>query len=240
MPIEPIQSGLQSSISLPPSRVIWTGTDAASRVSSKHFGEAIPDVADIRANPALLEMFGRLGVLERLRRKLNTLSRKRARLVPGKKTVACALRACEETDFEDVIFAGVEFAEEYRGEEDTMAGVLAHEYGHLLSDWTKGLNPDAMTWEEIFERRKEEEAAADGYAGKMLFQMGYSPEGMVKFLKKIQKKECLKYHSPSTREAIIRRAFSEAHRKQNQMVNLRSMFSGIASNPFTAKLIAVA
>ncbi len=233
-----LQTGSPMSNLLP--RVTWGGGGSTAPVSSKHFGEAIPDIADIRNNPVLMNLFSRLGMLYRLQKKLNVLSRKNARIVPAKKTIACALRGCEETDGQDVVFAGVEFLEDHQHEEATVAGVVAHEYGHLLSDWNKGLNPDDFSWEEIFEMRKEEEAAADGYAGKMLYQMGYKPEGMIQFLNKIQKKECHKYHSPATREAIIRRAFEDTRRKQNQMVNLKSMFREISSNPFTQRLIAVA
>lgn len=221
-------------------RVGWAGGSPDPGVYRKQFGEPIPDMADIRNNPVMLDLFSRLGMLARLQRKLNTLSRKKGQIVPAKKTIACALRACEETDGQDVVFAGVEFLEQYYGEEETIAGILAHEWGHLLTDWTEGLNPDAMSWEEIFEMRKEEEASADAYAGKMLFQMGYSTEGMVRFLGKIQKKECVKYHSPGTRAEIIRRAFEETRRKRNQMINLRSLFPALTSNPFTARLIAVA
>ncbi len=220
-------------------RVTWGG-GASAPVSSKHFGEAIPNIADIRNNPVMLNLFSRLGMLYRLQKKLNVLSRRNARIIPAKKAIACALRACEETDFQDVVFAGVEFLGDHHGEEDTVAGVIAHEYGHLLSDWNRGLNADDFSWEEIFEMRKEEEAAADAYAGKMLHLMGYKPEGMIRFLGKIQKKECHKYHSPATREAIIRTAFDQTRRRQNQMINLKSLFKEIASNPFTAKLIAVA
>ena len=220
--------------------VRWTGGGDPA-VYRKHFGEPVPDIADIRNNPVMRDLFSRLGLLARIQRKLNTLSRKKGQIVPAKKTIACALRACEETDGQDVVFAGVEFLEQHHGEEDTIAGILAHEWGHLLADWTEGLNPDAMSWEEIFELRKEEEASADAYAGKMLFQMGYSAEGMIRFLNKVQKnKECLKYHSPATRAAIIRTAHTEARRRQNQMINLKSMFREIGSNPFTARLIAVA
>lgn len=218
--------------------VRWGGGDPG--VYRKHFGESIPDLTDIRNNPVMLGLFSRLGMLARIQRKLNTLSRKKGKIVPAKKTIACALRACEETDFQDLVFAGVEFLAEYQGEEETIAGVLAHEWGHLISDYTKGLNPDEMTWDEIFDLRKDEEASADSFAGKMLFEMGYSPEGMIRFLNKVQKnKTCLKYHSPATRAAIIRTAYAEACRRQRQKVNLKSMFQ-IGSNPFTARLIAVA
>jgi hypothetical protein len=238
--IDPISlntaGGLQTTLLRP---VRWTGGDNVP-VYRKHFGEPIPDVANIRNNPLMLDLFSRLGMLARLQSKLNTLSRKKGRIIPAKKTIACALRACEETDNQDIVFAGVEFLGHYHTEEETIAGVLAHEWGHLLSDWTEGLDPDRMSWEQIHELRKEEEAAADGFAGKMLYQMGYSPNGMVKFLSKIQKKECAKYHSTATREAIIRTAFTKAQRIQHQAQAISAAIRPVFSNPFTQKLIAVA
>jgi hypothetical protein len=103
-------------------------------------------VANIRNNPLMLDLFSRLGMLARLQSKLNTLSRKKGRIIPAKKTIACALRACEETDNQDIVFAGVEFLGHYHTEEETVAGVLAHEWGHLLSelDRRSGSRPDEL------------------------------------------------------------------------------------------------
>jgi hypothetical protein len=219
--------------------VRWGGGEAGP-VSGKHFGEPIPQIVDISRNPDLIALFSRVGMLPRIQNKLNVLSRKRGRIVPAKGTVASALNGCEETGFEDVVFAGVDFLKEYKGEEETVAGVLSHEWGHLVRDYKKDLDADDFHWEEIFEIRKDEEAAADAYSGKMLFLMGYSPEGMIKFLKKVQKKECHKYHSPATRAAIIRTAYEAARRFRSQAANLSSAIRPVFSNPFTQKLIAVA
>src|SRR5262249_54878109 len=109
-----------------------------------------------------------------------------------------------------------------------------------VRDYKKEFDVEELSWEEIFGIRKDEEAAADAYSGKMLFLMGYSPEGMIKFLKKVQKKECHKYHSPVTRSAIIRAAYEDARRVRNQAVNIASALKPVFSNPFTQKLIAVA
>lgn len=241
MPIDPISSntsgGTQTSLLRP---VRWGGADASAPVSGKHFGEPIPQIVDISRNSDMIALFSRVGMLPRIQKKLNVLSRKRGRIVPAKGTVASALNGCEETNFEDVVFAGVEFLAEYKSEEETIAGVLSHEWGHLVRDYKKDMDADAFSWEEIFGIRKDEEAAADAYSGKMLFLMGYSPEGMIKFLSKIQKKECHKYHSPATRAAIIRAAYEGARRFRNQAANLSSAIRPVFSNPFTQKLIAVA
>lgn len=241
MPIDPISSntsgGAQTNLLRP---VRWGGGDGTGQVSGKHFGEPIPKIVDISRDPAMIALFSRVGMIPRIQNKLNVLSRKRGKIVPAKGTVASALNSCEETNFEDVVFAGVDFLKEYKSQEETIAGVLSHEWGHLVRDYKEGMNPDDFSWEEIFGIRKDEEAAADAYSGKMLFLMGYSPEGMIKFLNKVQKKECHKYHSPATRAAIIRAAYESARRFRNQAANLSSAIKPVFSNPFTQRLIAVA
>jgi hypothetical protein len=238
--IDPISSntsgGAQTSLLRP---VRWGGGEAGP-VSGKNFGEPIPKIADISRDPLMISLFSRLGMIPRIQSKLNLLSRKKGKIVPAKGTVASALNGCEETNFEDVVFAGVEFLEKHHTEEETVAGVLGHEWGHLVRDYKKDLDADDHSWEEIFGIRKDEEAAADAYSGKMLFMMGYSPEGMIRFLSKMQKKECHKYHSPATRAAIIRAAYEAARRFKNQAANLSSALRPVFSNPFTQKLIAVA
>ncbi len=205
------------------------GGSGASEILRKSFGEPIPKLADIRHNVFLMSLFSQLGVLGRLQKKLSMLSRKKGIIVPAKGTVACALSACEETGNEDLVFVGVEFASEYHQEEETLAGVLAHEWGHLVSHFPKGLNPDEMSWDEIFAHRKEEEAAADAFAGKMLYLMRHNPEGLIRFLSK-PAQENHKYHSIVTRAQIIREAYQDSKRRQEQAQKMG----------MTSQLIAIA
>jgi hypothetical protein len=213
---------------------------SAAEVLRKTFGEPIPKVVDISNDPFLQSLFAQQGVVERIRRKLSTLSRKKGKIIPVKGIVASALSASEETNFEDLVFVGVEFLEEYHPQEETVAGVLAHEWGHLVSEFPNGLNPDGLTWDQIFDLRKDEEAAADGYAGKMLFLMGYDPEGLIRFLNDPKnKKDSLKYYPIETRAAIIRGGFSDVKRQKEQAEKLILVPRPAYSNPFTARLIAV-
>lgn len=233
-----INSSGSSSRMMP--QVTWGGGSSSPQVSQKSFGEPLPQMADIRNNPVLLAQFGQMGAISRIQRKLITLSRKKGRIIPAKGTIACALQACEETDYEDVVFVGVDFAEGYFPEEETMAGVLAHEWGHLISEFPKGMDPNKYSWQEIFDLRKEEETYADSYAGKMLYLMGYRPNGLVQFLQKPElRKETHKYHSAATREAIIKEAYQTAQRRQQQMQSMKLFSQATYSNPFTARLIAV-
>jgi hypothetical protein len=221
-------------------RVSAGGGRATSEIFRKSFGDPVPKIVDISRNPFLQALFAQQGVVERIRRKLSALSRKKGRIVPAKGIVASALNAGPETNFEDLVFVGVDFLEEYHPEEETIAGILAHEWGHLVSEFPNGLNPDELNWDQIFDLRKDEEGAADGYAGKMLFLMGYKPDGLVRFLNDPKnKKESLKYYSPETRAAIIRGAYSEAKRQKEQAERLILVPRPTYPNPFAARLIAV-
>ena len=197
---------------------VQVGGHMPSGPVKKSFGEAIPKVLDIHSNPFLESLFNQLGVLGRLQKKLSILSRKRGKVVPAKGTIACALSACEESNFEDLVFVGVDFATKYHEEEETLAGVLAHEWGHLVSDFDHDMDTDHMTWEEVYALRKQEEAEADAYAGKLLSLMRYSPDGLIRFLSKPGHcKETHKYHSIVTREAIIRAAYDHELKRQRSI-----------------------
>ncbi len=211
-------------------------------VHQKFFGEPLPPLADIRNNAFLQSIFSQLGVLGRLQRKLAYHSRKKGRIVPAKNTIACALSACEETDNEDWVFVGVDFAAEHHQDEDLLAGVLGHEWGHLISDYPVGLNPNEMTWEEIFALRKEEEAGADAFAGKMLFEMNYQPEALIRFLAQHTKNPhgSHKYESVATRAAIIQGAYNNSRRKRSQVQNLATLIPALRSSPYMSRIIAVA
>lgn len=212
----------------------------ATEVFRKSFGEPIPQIVDISKNPFLTALFGQQGAAEKIRRKLVLLSRKGGKIVPAKGIVASALSASEATGNQDLVFVGVEFLAEYHPQESTLAGILAHEWGHLVSEFPKGLNPDDFSMDQIFALRKEEEAAADSYAGKMLFWMDYEPEGLARFLSQPQvRHETYKYHSAGTRAAIIRQAFEEEKRKRASILRLRFFESPGYTNPFSARLLAV-
>ncbi len=210
-----------------------------TEVFRKSFGEPIPKLVDISNSPFLQALFSQQGVLGRIRRKLVLLSGKKGRFVPAKGTVASALSASEETQGEDLVFVGVEFLAENHTKEDLLAGILAHEWGHLVSEFPHGMDPDQLTWEEIFTLRKEEEAAADGYAGKMLYRMNNNPEALIQFfLDPKNQKESTKYHPAPTRVAIIRAGYQGAKQLTHQARRLIHP-GAVYHNPITSQLIAV-
>lgn len=178
----------------------------------KMMGEPIPQKADLsRLPPHVAEMFDSNGILERLAKKLKSLSRKKhKKIIPARNTICCV-------DDEENIYVGVDFLEKYGDDEDLLAGILAHEWGHMISDLPKGKNWAHLTWSEIHELRREEEAYADGYAGRALYMMGYKPKSMMSFLKTVDKKRNqkipnFKYHNTATRVAILQASFEAQER----------------------------
>lgn len=192
----------------------------------KILGEPIPRTADPKdVPPEVMAMFSSGGLLERLRKKLSIISRKRGRkIIPAHNTIA-------SVDEEDNLYVGVEFLEAFGEDEDLVAGILAHEWGHMMSDLPRGVNWSHLTWDELHAIRRDEEADADGFAGRALFLMGYSPENMVAFLKELdkQKKKIKdlpnhKYHNTPTRVEILRQSW-EAEKKAMEVAK-RLFFQG--------------
>ena len=77
---------------------------------------------------------------------------------------------------------------------------------------------EGMNLDQLMEVRRDDEAGADGFAGRALYLMGYSVEDMVEFLKnleKIQKKiKTKRYHPADIREAILKEAFAAQRQRE--------------------------
>lgn len=204
----------------------------------KIFGEPLPKALDPKDLPhELAELFTAFGMLARIKKKLEWISRRRGgKIIPAKNTVACV-------DADDNLYMGVEFLEKHHANEDLVAGIMAHEWGHMLSQLEPGTDLSHLNWDELFNIRRDEEAAADAFAGRALFQMGYEIENMIKFLEdldKIDKKsKTNKYHSAAVRAEIIRRAFEVQKHAVERIKKLFGERSGII-DPSTTRLIAVA
>jgi hypothetical protein len=203
----------------------------------KLLGEPLPKEVDIGELPRdLAALFAAFGMLHRIKRKLEWISRRKGnRIIPASNTVACV-------DSEDNLYMGVDFLQKYKSNEDVIAGIMAHEWGHMLSELAPGTDLTHLSWDECFEIRREEEAAADAFAGKALQQMGYEIDEMIRFLKEMDKVEkkmgSRKYHSSDVRASIIRHAYQT---QINAIQSMQKIFgnSGFA-DPSRSRLIAVA
>lgn len=214
MPIEKVNMQLSG---LPPtwmSRVV-SGSGAFGNYAEikKILGEPIPQLVDAtKLPPDIAKYFAPMGMLNRIKRKLSLLTRKKGgKILPARNTIA-------SVDEDDNIYVGVDFLEKHGEDEALIAGILAHEWGHMLSDLPKGIDWSHLNWDELFAIRRDEEGDADGFAGRAMFLMGYSPEDMIAFLKdnddKRKKKNLPshKYHNHATRAAILRESY-EAERR---------------------------
>jgi hypothetical protein len=205
----------------------------------KMLGEPIPQLADMASLPGkIAQMYRKGGVLDRIRRKLAVISRKKGgQILAAHNTVAAV-------DGDDNIYVGVEFLEACDGDEDVIAGILAHEWGHMVSDLPRGVDWSHLTWEELFAVRRDEEAGADAYAGRALYQLGYDALPVIQFLERLdgmrRKKKRIptaKYYDVATRGAIIREGFAAEERIESSARNL--LTTPGYRHPSFSKLLAV-
>ncbi|MFH1874606.1 MAG: hypothetical protein ABH859_05405 [Pseudomonadota bacterium] len=204
----------------------------------KMMGEPIPRLANQGEIPKeVAEMFEPSGMLERLRKKLALISRKKGKkFIPAHGVVA-------SVDEEDNVYVGVEFLQQFGNNEALVAAILAHEWGHMMSDLPRGKDWSHLNWEQIFEIRRDEEADADGFAGRALFLMGFTPDEMIQFLEtlhKIKKNKrelpCRKYHNTATRVAILEEAY--AAEKRAMEVARKLFFASRETGPKIGRVIS--
>jgi len=220
MVIEKINTQL---VGLPPnwmSRAVSKGGAMGNATEIKKLlGEPIPQIVDPDdLSPELKTFFGAGGILERIRKKLAEISRRKSGRKKGKKggQILPAKNTIASVDDDDNIYVGVNFLQENLNNENIeglLAGILAHEWGHMMSDLPKGVNWSHMTWDQLHAIRRDEEGGADGFAGRAMCLMGYNMKPMIKFLSKNDKRRkekklpCHKYHNHATRVAILEESF---------------------------------
>jgi hypothetical protein len=206
-----------------------TRATGADKPAPKTLGEVPPVVERLEDHPELAPLFTHYGALQKMRRKLKQLSGKDARLILARNTVGAA-------DNKGNVYLGVEFLTEHAGNDALLGAVMAHEWGHLISNTAKHGNLDHLSWEELFGLRREEEAAADVFCGRMLALMGYPPDAICDFLKKAEKgTPTVKYYAAPIRAAIICEAFKRhAERKH---ITKKIFPKRTYANPYTSRII---
>lgn len=208
-------------------------------VQQKSFGEKPPERADISNDPFLEHLFSERGLVGWLGQKIVLASKHPGEIVPAHDITAMAMPHLPGKQDGNLVFLGTEFACEKCNDPDLLAGVLCHEWGHLTSDFLCGLSPNGMNWEEVHALRKEEEAYADAYAGRLLYLIGHKPEGLIRhFLARSPEQESAKYHDVATREAIIWEAWEAQQRAQQTAAKL--LHGPDEKSQLTARIIAIA
>lgn len=183
----------------------------------KILGEPIPRILEQSTlRPEIAAFFASGGLLERLRKKLSIFSRKKGgKIFPAKGTIA-------SVDEDDNLYVGVDFLEQFGENEELIAGILAHEWGHMMSDLPRHVDWSHLTFDQLHAMRRDEEGDADGFAGRAMFLMGFSVEPLVEFLDKLDRQKkmkkyanelaCHKYHNNATRAAILRESYAAEER----------------------------
>ncbi|OGQ08515.1 MAG: hypothetical protein A3G32_09520 [Deltaproteobacteria bacterium RIFCSPLOWO2_12_FULL_40_28] len=176
------------------------------REAPKTIGETPPILVDPSTLGNLAIAFGPTGLITRLKKRLNYLRRKKCRVVPAKGTTACV-------DDNDVVYLGVDFVANYLDEAETIAGVMAHEWGHACALKPRKDDLQKLSWDHIFALRRAHETLADEISGRLLCIMGYTPNGLIKFLTRGGKTHNLKYHNPEIRARVVQYGFECEKRK---------------------------
>jgi len=228
MKIPGITSGGSSGISKN-APIVSSGSNASVE-GRKSLGETPPVRLDLATIGRLAAHFQAGGLVDRIRKRLNLLKNKKCQVVPAKGTTACI-------DDKELVYLGVEFLAQYENDPETLAGVLAHEWGHACAQRPTSDEIQELNWDEIFELRRAHETLADEICGRLLFLMGYSPEGVIQFLQKGKETHNLKYHSPDVRGQIVRYGF-ESEKRKAQLA--RQLFpSGTYSNNYSSSLLDI-
>lgn len=173
----------------------------------KLLGDPKPEELDLdEIPPEIAALFAESGKLQKIRKRLEQITKKHAkRLAATKGRTACV-------DEDDIVYVGVDFLEKYKDKDDLLAGILAHEWGHMVSPLPPEEELEGKSYDQLMAIRREDEANADGFAGRMLFLMGYSVDDMVEFLTNLEKIEkkiiSKKYHPAEIREAILKASFA--------------------------------
>lgn len=76
---------------------------------------------------------------------------------------------------------GVELLEEREKDDDLLVAVMGHEIGHQPWEWPEG-DLSGLKQRELDELYREEEAKADRFAGRVLADLGLSPDSVRRFL----------------------------------------------------------
>ena len=187
---------------------VSSGGQTQGGEASKSIGETPPKIVDLGSLGSLAALFGRGGTFSKLKRRLNKLKGKKCKVVPAIGTIACV-------DDNDLVYLGVKFLEEFQNDEDLIAGVMAHEWGHSCAMKPTKEEMSQLNWDQIFELRKAHETLADELSGRLLALMGFEPDKLIEFLMRDKNRtHNLKYHDPETRAEIIKHGHRDELRKK--------------------------
>ncbi len=201
-------SHIGTSTNLGGGQTVWTPPPGMHPMSVLLFGKRPPRAVDRRKHPKLGKKL----------RKLEYVKDQIAELL-GRQGEELPLELCEGENAcisrDGKISLGVELLERHGDDDDLMVAVLGHEIGHQPWTWPEQLDPRGMTKAKLDALYREEEAKADRFAGRVLAELGASPDSLCEFLRAHEAFEAVKpsdYYPAETRARIIRSAFQRRGR----------------------------
>jgi len=195
---------------------ISTPNSAGQERVQKTLGDPPPALADIREFPDhVRQSFAYDGLLRMIERKLNALTGEKYAIVPAQGDRVCI-------DEQGRVFVGRLFMEENFQNHPLVAGVLAHEWGHFPTRRQKR-NLDALSWDEVYKIRRQEETLADMFCGRALFMLGYPIEPLINYLKKHENPndKSPKYHTAESRGRVIVTTYGSQKKRSSMASNLQ-------------------
>jgi predicted Zn-dependent protease len=193
----------------------WPGSVAPHPMSVLLFGKRKPRRVDKRKYPGLRKAL----------RKLEGIKDQLAELA-GFPAADIEIELCEGDNafisHDAQISIGVGLLSEHEHDDDLLVAVLGHEIGHRPWSW-KVPDVSTMTRAEIDQLRRDEEAKADRFAGRVLADLGADPESVCRFLLSAAKFEThppSDYYPAADRARMIRDAF---RRRDASLRNARSV-----------------
>ncbi len=193
-----------------------------------------PDLADLTDYPDLIPLFEQGGLINSLERRLNELTANDCAVFLSKNGIGMI-------DSDGMVYLGAGALRNFRNDSSTIAGIMAHEWGHALMGHCRvgDLNWTADQW--FFWLRKSE-AEADSQAGRLLCLLGDQPDGLVKLLLSGVEPDdgyvpdLTRYPRPDLRAQIVLESFRRQYNAQNRLRHL-SLAGGVYAVPERYRLL---
>ncbi|MBI5478463.1 MAG: hypothetical protein HY906_06380 [Deltaproteobacteria bacterium] len=172
------------------------------------FGKKPPKLVDKRKHPKLKKGLARLEDMK-----------EQVALLLGRQGKDFTLELCEGGNAcisrDGQIAFGVDLLGAHQGDDDLLLAILGHELGHQPWTWPGG-DLSKLTRAQLDQLYRDEEARADRFAGRVLAELGATPDAVEKFLlrhaKGFEQKQANDYYPAEVRVEMIRAAFNRRAR----------------------------
>jgi hypothetical protein len=195
---------------------VRTGATNTHPMAQLLFGKRPPKLVDRRKHPKVRKGLAHLDDMT-----------EQVALLLGRRRSDFTLELCEGDNAcisrDGQLAFGVELLEQYQDDDDLLLSILGHEIGHQPWDWPEG-TIEHLSASELSHLYREEEAKADRFAGRVLAELGSSPDAVERFLrssvKGFEAHQSKDYYPVEVRVEMIRKAFERRKRSMTQRAHL--------------------